>query len=130
MTEKRRILFVDDEEAVLRFLKRALEQAGGYEVATEQNGKRALQTVREFKPQMIFMDISMTDLDGPSAVYEIRSDVEFAHVPIVFLTGAVSPEEVARAEEGKIGGQLFLAKPIDPKAVVNCIEKHLGPKPA
>ncbi|MFH1800712.1 MAG: response regulator [Candidatus Omnitrophota bacterium] len=125
--EKKRILFVDDEEALLRMFKRVLEQKGGYEVAVEQNAKLALQKARDFKPQIIFIDIMMPEMEGSALAFEIRSDPALAQVPIVFLTGAVSAQELARTG-GEIGGQFFLAKPVDIKQLMDCIEERLGPR--
>lgn len=123
--EKRKVLFVDDEEMFLRMLKRLLEQKGGYEVAVEQNPNLALQKAHNFRPQIIFIDITMPDMDGSTVACEIRSDPALAQVPIVFLTGAVRAREVALAG-GKIGGEFFLAKPVDIGQLVNCIEERLS----
>ena len=121
---KRRILFIDDEEAILRWLKLALERTGEYEVMTESQSQLAMRTVRQFKPEMVFVDINMPEKDGSSIAFEIRENPDFAKVPIVFLTGAVSNEEVEKSG-GEIGGQLFLAKPIDMKKLVACIQQCL-----
>ena len=122
---KRKILFIDDDEAILSWLKLALERAGEYEVATESQSKSAMQTVRRFKPEMIFIDISMPEKDGSTIAYEIRENQAFSEVPIVFLTGAVSADEVERSG-GAIGGQTFLAKPIDMKKLIAYIDQYLG----
>ena len=121
--EKKKILLVDDEESLLRLLKRVLEQKG-YEVAVEQNATQASQKAREFKPQIIFIDITMPEMEGSAVASEIRSDSTLKQVPIIFLTGAVSSEEV-ESSGGKIGGEFFLAKPIDANKLVHCIEEHL-----
>jgi CheY-like chemotaxis protein len=123
--EKKKILFVDDEEALLRMFKRWLEQKGGYEVAVEQNAQLALQKARDFKPQIIFIDINMPGMEGGHLASEIRSDPALAQVPIVFLTGVVSTQEVEQ-RGGEIGGQFFLAKPVDIKQLVDCIETRLS----
>lgn len=124
--QRKRVLFVDDDEAVLRLFKRMLEQKGGYEVALEQNAKCVLQRARDFHPQIIFLDITMPDAEGSTVAMEIRSDPAFSKVPIVFLTGAVNSEEV-EGSGGKIGGEYFLAKPIELNALVNRIESCIGP---
>ena len=121
---KRRILCIDDDEAILRFIKFALERAGEYEITTQSNSQQAMQTVRQFKPEMIFIDINMPGKDGATLAAEIRAERNFSTVPIIFLTGAVSNEEVERSE-GRIGGQLFLAKPIDMEKLVHIIKQHL-----
>lgn len=123
--EKKRILLIDDDGALLRWMKLALERTGNYEVASEQNGAAALQTARSFKPQIIFIDLNMPNVEGSTLAHEIRSDSAFKRIPIVFLTGAVTIEEVERSG-GKIGGEFFLAKPIDVARLVKCIGERLG----
>jgi DNA-binding response OmpR family regulator len=115
---------VDDEEMLLRLFKRTLESTGRYVVATEKNGALALHLAQNFKPQMIFIDISMPEIEGSALAHEIRSHADFKQIPIVFLTGSVSPEEVG-VSGGKIGGEFFLAKPVDPKQLLKCVEAHL-----
>ena len=121
---KKRVLFIDDEAVLLKLFERMLTSADGYEVLTEQEGKRALQTARSFKPDIIFMDINMPDVDGPAIVGSMRSDPGLSKVPVVFLTGAVSEEEVQESG-GSIGGEFFLAKPLTQQQLVRCIEEHL-----
>ncbi len=123
--EKRKILFIDDNEALLKWIKLALERTGKYEVAVEQSGKSGLSTARSFKPEMVFIDITMPDIEGSAVAREMVSDPLFSKVPIIFLTGAISQAE-AEHTGGKIGGQYFLAKPVELRQLISCIEKHLG----
>lgn len=121
---KTKVIFIDDDEAVLRWIKLALEKTGKYEVAVQQSAEGAAQAVRAFKPQIIFIDIKMPVIEGPAIAANIKSDPAFTKVPIVFLTGVVTAEEV-KAHGGKIGGQTFLAKPINLEMLVNCIETQI-----
>jgi len=125
--EKKKILFVDDEEALLRLFERILEQHSEYEVAVEKDARLALRRARDFGPHIIFIDINMPEMEGSALAVEIKSDPTFARVPLVFLTGAISAKEVERSG-GDIGGQLFLAKPVSCKQLIDCIEKCLHSK--
>ena len=122
---KRKILCIDDDEAVLRLIRLVLERMGEYEVATLSDSQLAMQTIHQFKPEMIFIDINMPGREGSEIAADIRAERNFSTVPIIFLTGAVSNEEIERSD-GKIGGQLFLAKPIDMERLVGYIKQHLG----
>ena len=122
---KRKILFIDDDEAVLRMIKLVLERTGEYEVATQSKSQLAMLKVRQFNPEMIFIDINMPEKEGSELAAEIRAEHYFSTVPIVFLTGAVSIEEVEQSD-GRIGGELFIAKPIDMEKLVDCIKQNLG----
>ncbi|MFQ5880932.1 MAG: two-component system response regulator [Candidatus Methylomirabilales bacterium] len=122
---KKRILIVDDEPAVTRGLKLNLESTSAYAVREEHKGARALAAAREFKPDLILLDVIMPDVDGGDVASQIRADENLKHTPIVFLTAAVSKEEV-NTQGGLIGGQPFLAKPVNVKEVIQCIRRHLG----
>ena len=121
---KKKILVIDDEKAILSLLKVALERTGRYEVATLDKGQAALATARTFKPDIVFLDINMPDMEGSAVAYALRSDEAFVNLPIVFLTGSVTADEVAESG-GQIGGQEFLAKPINLSLLTACIDKHV-----
>jgi two-component system, OmpR family, response regulator len=120
---KKRIFIVDDESGFTRLLKLTLERTGKYIVREENEGTEAWLAAREFKPDMIFLDIVMPKIDGGEVAQQIRSDPVLARVPIVFLTAIVSDRETTR----EIGGFPFLAKPVSLDAITTCIENHLGP---
>ncbi len=122
--EKKRILVVDDEAVITRTLKLYLEGTGSYEVRTENQGSHALQAAREFNPDLIMLDLIMPDTDGAMVASELGSDSELQNIPIIFLTALVSEKEVG-AQGKEIGGHPFLAKPVNPEKVVECIERQL-----
>ena len=120
----KRILLVDDEPSVTRLLQMYLEATGVYEVRAENDSKQALAAAQGFKPDIIFLDLVMPGRDGTAVAAEISADAALKDVPIVFLTALVTEKEVGR--DGRdIGGYSFLAKPIDPEKIVECIEKHV-----
>ena len=121
--QKQRIFIVDDESGFTRLLKLTLERTGRYVVREENDGTKAWLAAREFKPDLIFLDIVMPKIDGGDVAQQIRSDPALAHVPIIFLTAIVSARETAR----EIGGFPFLAKPVSLEAITACIAEHLGP---
>jgi len=120
--DKKRIFIVDDESGFTRLLKLTLEKAGGYTVLEENDGTNAWRAAREFKPDIVFLDIVMPRIDGGDVAQQIRSDPMLAHVPIIFLTAIVSPKETGN----EIGGYPFLAKPVSLEAITRCIKEHLG----
>ena len=122
MERKKRILLIDDEPAFTRLMKLNLEANGRYEVQVENDGHKALAAARAWRPDMIFLDVIMPDIDGGQVAAELRADPGLKHTPIVFLTAVVSKNEVI--ERGDvIGGQTFLAKPVSVADVVSTIEK-------
>lgn len=120
--EKKKILFVDDEEKFLKAVKLNLEETDEYEVRTESSGKKALSVAQEFRPDLIFLDIVMPDIDGGEVAHQIRADENLKNIPIVFLT-ALAREEEAEIRNGRIGGHL-LAKPVNTEKLIECIKKY------
>jgi len=122
---KKRILMVDDEVSFARMVKLNLEQTGAFEVRTENAATHALAAAREFKPDLILLDVIMPNMDGGDVCRQIRRDRQFKETPIIFLTATVSPGE---AGEGGLnsGGDLFLAKPISVQSLVARIREQLA----
>ena len=123
--EKKRILVVDDEPGVTRLLKLNLEQTGDYEVAAENVSQAALAAAEEFQPDLMLLDVMMPGLDGGNLASQLQTNPKLKGVPIVFLTAAVTREEV-RARRGLVGGLPFLAKPVSLNEVLACLKRHLG----
>ncbi len=122
---KKKILVVDDEAGLTRMLRKNLEATGKYEVREENRGMHAAAAAREFRPDLILLDVMMPDMDGGSVAAQIESDDTLKRTPIVFLTAIVEKGEVAPTG-GTIGGHTFLAKPVTFSNLVVCIENHLG----
>lgn len=122
---KNRILVIDDERNFTRLLKLNLEKTGAYEVREENRGAQGLAAAREFRPDLILLDIMMPDMSGDEVAEQIREHKELKEIPIVFLTAIASKAEVS-AQGGLIGGEEFLAKPASPEEVIARIERRLG----
>ena len=119
----RRILVVDNDFYTTRLIKILLEKKGNYCVLPENDPARAHQTARDFRPDVILLDIVMPEIDGGEVAARIRSDPELCRTPIIFLTALVTKAE---AKSGlKIDGHSFLAKPINISELVGAIEQHL-----
>ena len=123
MEEKKRILLVDDEAMITRTLKLYLEGSGKYEVMIQNKGSEAVRTARKFRPDLVLLDIVMPDIDGAEVAAQMQEDESLKDIPIIFLTALVRPGEVA-ASGGDIGGFPFIAKPLDPDKIIECIEQH------
>jgi len=122
---KKRILVVDDEKALTRIIKLNLERTGNYEVRTENMGSMAIPAAKEFKPDLIFLDVMMPDMGGEDVVALLKEDSELSNIALVFLTAIVTKEET-QSIETDIGGNLFLAKPVNTKELIATIERVLS----
>jgi CheY-like chemotaxis protein len=119
----RRILIVDNDKNTTHLVKILLEKTGRYVVFEENDSTRAHQTARNFRPDLIFLDVVMPDRDGGEIAAQIRADPELHNTPIIFLTALVTRAE---AKTGlHIDGHPFLAKPINIPELIEAIERVL-----
>jgi len=117
---KPKILLVDDEEAFTKVTRLTLT---GYEIRIENDSRRALASAREFRPDLILLDVMMPNFDGGDVAAQIRTDPQLKEVPIVFLTALVTEKE--RVRRPVMGGYPFIAKPVTPEKLAENIEKFL-----
>lgn len=122
---KKRILVVDDEKSITRLLKMNLELTGRFVVHEENSGTAALEAAKQFKPDLILLDVMMPDMPGGDVAATLKQDPELRKTPVVFLTAAVKKEELG-APDGKIGGRTYIAKPLNVQGVIGVIERTIG----
>src|ERR1700756_1464811 len=90
MKEKRRILIVDDDRESTHLVKILLEKAGHYLVQEENDSAKPHQSARNFRPDVILLDIMMPGTDGDEVAAQIDADPELGSTPIIFLTALVT----------------------------------------
>ncbi len=122
MESKTKVLIVDDESGFTRLVKLTLERSGNYQVREQNDGSQAWLTAREFRPDIIFLDVVMPKVDGGEVAQQIRSDPLLENVPVIFLTAIVSQKE----SHHEFGGFPFLAKPVSIDTIKKTIAEHLG----
>ena len=128
MPEKKKILLIDDEKDFCFFVKRNLEATGEFEVITANRGEEGIKLAREHKPDLILLDIVMPKMTGDDAATALISDPKTKNIPLVFLTAQVSKGEIGVESIKEIGGNLFIAKPVDTEKLVNAIKTVLKEK--
>ena len=122
---KKRILVVDDEVALTRMVKLNLERTGDYEVRTENKGAMAVPAAREFKPDLILLDVMMPGMTGDEVAAELKEDPLLAKIKFIFVTAIVTKSETGETGS-KIGGNVFLAKPVKAQELIDAIERVLA----
>jgi CheY-like chemotaxis protein len=121
--EQRRILIVDNDRDTTHLVKMLLEKTGRYLVLEENEASRTHQSARNFRPDLILLDIVMPETDGGEVAAQIQADPELQRTPIIFLIGLVTR---AKAKAGlHIQGHPFLAKPINISELINRIAENL-----
>jgi len=114
------VLVIDDDREVRESL-RTLLQLDGYKVKTARDGQDALEQLRGgLRPCIILLDLMMPAMDGQHFRAEQLRDPEFAHIPVVVLSGHYDPQQNAAS----LGAVASLRKPADIDTVLQLIEAH------
>jgi two-component system KDP operon response regulator KdpE len=119
-----RILVVDDQPQMRRFMRTTLTTAG-YEIDDAKTGEEALRKVREFHPDLVLLDINMPGMDGLAACREIRSGTS---IGIIMLT--VRNSEVDKVAALDAGADDFVTKPFSTPELLARIRAALRRVPA
>jgi two-component system, sensor histidine kinase and response regulator len=109
MSRKPSVLVVDDEPNGFTVI-RALLKPEGYDLFYVESGREALNQLEAIEPDVILLDVMMPDLDGIETCSEIKSNAEWAHIPIIMVTALNSKEDMARCLEA--GADDFISKPV------------------
>ncbi len=116
--ESKTILLVDDEIDILEFLSYNLKKEG-FTVYTAQNGKDAIKTAKEHKPNVILLDVMMPEMDGIETCSELRNQPQVSESYIVFLTAR--NEDYSQIAGLESGADDYISKPIRPKVLISKI---------
>ena len=120
---KKRILIVDDEVGAARLLGANLEATGCYETRVENWPEDIVAVAREYRPDVILMDIIMPRMSGGDAIELLQADPALRSIPVIFLTAAVQRWQV-EDHEGIICDHPCIAKPASTEEIIRCIEKQ------
>jgi len=124
---KRTILIVDDEPHMLRLVAFALKSVNAT-LLTANSGLDALKLIREQPVDLALFDVHMKDIDGLTALKELRADPAHQNLPVILLTGA---GETHIEEQGRaLGVQAFFRKPFSPAQLAARVRELLPPPPA
>lgn len=116
--EKKKILVVDDSGAMLRSIKGWLEDR--YQVVLANSGVSAIKCLATNRPDLVLLDYEMPVCDGKQVLEMIRSEAEFANVPVMFLTSKNDKESVDSVTGLKPEG--YLLKTMEPRCIVQSID--------
>ncbi|MEW6716185.1 MAG: response regulator transcription factor [Chloroflexota bacterium] len=117
--QHRRILVVDDEKRMVRFIRLNLEH-DGFQVFEAYNGKEALDKMRVTLPDLILLDVMMPDLDGFEVLKMMR---EIGEIPIIMLTAKGEEDDRVRGLE--LGADDYITKPFSPRELVSRVRAVL-----
>ena len=121
MAKGSKILLVDDDKMLVDLYKERLEIAG-FQVEVGRNGEEGIRKTKEFKPDIILLDIMMPKVDGYQALAAIKSDPATKDIPVIILSALMRDVNKTRAME--VGAENYIIKSeCMPGDVIKKIEK-------
>ncbi len=121
--EKPRILIVDNDSRFARGARLFLDRTGKYVACSVIDPRRALESARSFKPDLVLVDLIMPQEDGPEVAAQLEADWALHGVPIVFLTSLITAEE---AKDGRrVYGHRILPKPASSSELIELVDQNL-----
>jgi CheY-like chemotaxis protein len=123
MSQKAKVLIVDDEPFNVDVLQQELEELG-YEAITAFNGKEALEQIKKHQPDLILLDLMMPVLDGFAVLSEIKADAVLRDIPVIIVSAEHDSKSVVKGI--KQGADDYITKPIDAEHLNTKLKDHLG----
>lgn len=119
---QRRVLIVDDEMNIRRFLRHTLEQEN-YDVLEAASGSEALARAMRERPHIILLDLRLPDMTGFEILEELKKKADTRHIPVIILS------IIQDLEQGyRLGASDFLNKPVNREKLIERIDRLLGPR--
>ncbi|MBU1006764.1 MAG: response regulator [Candidatus Omnitrophica bacterium] len=122
MTEKKKILIVDDEEDLRKMLRFRLE-ATGYDVDEAADGQEGLDRARSNWPDLILLDLMLPKIDGYKVCRMIKFDEKHKHKPIIMFTARAQEKDKMIGKE--MGADAYITKPFEAETLLAKIEELL-----
>jgi len=123
MSERQRVMCVEDDADIRMVLEFSLGNVGGYEVLACAGGRDAIARAPGFRPDLVLLDVMMPDLTGPETLAGLREIPQMLGVPVVFVTAKAMPDEVEKLLG--YGATGVIVKPFDPVSLPEQIRIYL-----
>jgi DNA-binding response OmpR family regulator len=116
------IMLVDDNQDSLNLIEKLLTSRGyvSYKITT---GTHAISFAKNAQPDLIFLDITMPDMDGFEICRQLKADKKSENIPIIFMSAIHNTIDIRKALS--VGGEDYITKPIDIDRLLNLVEIHL-----
>ena len=124
-TYLKRVLVVDDEALFTELVSATLDRRGEYVTKAVNDPREAIDTAREFQPDVILLDVMMPEMDGGDVSRAIEADPMLRSVPVIMLTALISEDEVSENGVATIHNRPALPKPLTADKLIRSIEQSL-----
>lgn len=121
--KKFKVLVVDDEIPIQRIVKFNLEKEG-YEVFVADDGKKALESVKQNKPDIILLDVMMPELDGYEVCKILKKNAKTKNIPVIMLTARGQESDEKKGKSA--GADDYITKPFSPKKLMELVKQKLA----
>ena len=122
---KRKVLLVDDDVEIVELINRALQDDGRFEVKIAANGFDAGMMVKEYRPDLIILDVMLPDINGKEVCHRVRADSNLEDVRIICISGMVEDDKIQ--ELRLAGADDFIHKPFDVDVLIErmCVQLEM-----
>ena len=127
MTPNTTVLIVDDNEDNVRIVSTIL-LARGFEVRIARDGKAALESIRQQKPDLVLLDVMMPGLDGMQVLDHIKGDPHSAAIPVIMVTAKAQDDDLL--DGYRYGADYYVTKPFTSRQLLYAISLVLGARAA
>ena len=119
-----RVMLVEDDADIQTVVRLSLKMRGVTDVLVVENGEECLTRLRDFRPDVILLDVMMPKLDGYETCRRLKDNPATQAIPVIFLTAKTQHYEI---EKGLgLGAAGYLTKPFDPMRLYEQIVELLG----
>jgi len=114
---KRKVLLVDDDAELVDLMSKVLDEDGRFEVRIASNGFDAGMMVKEYRPDIIVLDVMLPDINGKEVCHRVRADTTLEDVRILCISGMIEEDKIQ--ELRLAGADKFLHKPFDIEELID-----------
>jgi CheY-like chemotaxis protein len=123
MSARKKLLLIDDDEAVIEYL--TVKLGGEFELLSTGSAEQAVGLARDGSPDLVLCDIDLPGMDGGDISAALFAHPETRHLPLVFLTALVTPEDLA-AKGNQLAGRAAISKQSPIQEIVARIRANLA----
>jgi class 3 adenylate cyclase/CheY-like chemotaxis protein/tRNA A-37 threonylcarbamoyl transferase component Bud32 len=120
VTERKKILLIDDDESILLAVSRVLT-VSGFDAVTAPGGEAGIEMIHSVQPDAVVCDVNMPDIDGFEVLRRVRADPASVSLPFILLTSADERENVRKAMQ--MGADDFISKPFKRQELIDAVNQ-------
>lgn len=120
MKTRKKILFCDNDKSIQEVVKIIVEEIG-YEIETVSDNNDIIRKIKNYKPDLLLLDLWMPNISGQEIVRKIKSDKQTRNIPIIIVSAIDQSKEIVK----NMGVRDFLAKPFNIDDLIALVDKYL-----